>query len=136
MPRAKKTVLIVDDDRELQLGLGVRLRSQGYRVLASLDPVGAVSIAIKESPHVILLDLGLPGMDGIQTLQRLRWIPATCRIPVVVLTARDRTWEEKALALGAFAFLQKPADNEDLLRVLALAAESRLPARRAQRTSV
>lgn len=135
MPRAKTTILIVDDDRELQLGLGVRLRAQGYRVLASLDPVGAVSIAIKESPHVILLDLGLPGQDGIQCLQRLRWIPATARIPVVVLTGRDRSWEEKALALDAFAFLQKPADNEELLRVVAAAAASRQRSRRVRNSA-
>ena len=114
----RKTILIVDDDRDLLLGLGIRLRSSGYHVIISLDAVGAVSVARRQEPDLILLDLGLPGSDGFAVLERLQRIGLS-HVPVIVLTARERSYEERALRAGAVAFFQKPADNDELMAAIA-----------------
>jgi DNA-binding response OmpR family regulator len=73
----------------------------------------------ERTPHLIILDLGLPAGDGFAVLKNLQQYPALSTIPVIVLTARDpETNERRTLDSGAVAFFQKPADNEDLLGVI------------------
>jgi CheY-like chemotaxis protein len=112
-----KKILIVDDDSDLRLGLGVRLRASGFTTTFAADGVSAVASAQRERPDAILLDLGLPAGDGFVVLERLKAIPRLAVIPVIVFTARDPVeTRERAMALGAYAFFQKPADNDELLR--------------------
>jgi DNA-binding response OmpR family regulator len=119
----KIKVLIVDDDQDLLVGLGIRLRSAGYRIAVAPD-AGAVSRAVvDQQPDLILLDLGLPGGDGLWVLRGLKASPSTAAIPVVVITARDVAEEAKVMAAGAFAFFQKPVDNAELLAAIALGLE-------------
>ena len=113
----RKTILIVDDDRDLLIGLGLRLRTSGYQVIIAPSAAAAVSLARKQEPDLILLDLGLPGADGFDVLEQLERLRLD-HIPVVVLTARDHSYEERSLRAGAVAFLQKPADNDELLAVI------------------
>lgn len=109
------SVLVVEDDLDLALALSVRLRASGYVTSVAQDAVTALSQVRKTSPDVVLLDLGLPGGDGITLLERMRVMPGLALIPVIVLTARDDSWREASLAAGAQDFLQKPADPEELL---------------------
>jgi DNA-binding response OmpR family regulator len=114
-----KKILIVEDDKDMRLGLHVRLRGSGYAAVQAADGVGAISAAQKERPDLILLDLGLPGGDGFQVLQRLKAIPRLAVIPVIVVTARDpASNEEKTAALGAAAYFHKPFDNEELVAAI------------------
>lgn len=111
-------VLIVEDDQDLLRALTIRLRSSGYRVLQAGDALSAVSAARKEQPDVVVLDLGLPGGDGIVVMERLRNLPIP-PAPVIVVTGRDPLVEKgRALEAGAARFLQKPVDNEELLRAI------------------
>jgi CheY-like chemotaxis protein len=94
----------------------VRLRRAGYDTAFAGDAISAVSVARKEEPDLILLDLGLPGGEGFVVLDRLRAIAALGWVPVIVITARaDPTSRQRAEAAGVKAYLQKPIDVERLL---------------------
>jgi DNA-binding response OmpR family regulator len=114
-----KKILVVDDDPDLRLALGVRLRAHHYQTTFAADGVAAISSAQKERPDLILLDLGLPGGDGFRVLERFRAIPRLACIPVIVLTARSaRSTEDQVLRLGVNAFFQKPVDNQVFLAAI------------------
>ncbi len=113
-------VLIVDDDAQIRLGLNARMKASGYTTAFAEDCIGAISVAIKEKPDAILLDIGLPGGDGFLVLKRLKANTSLALIPVIVLTAREPELNEKrALEAGAAAFFQKPVENDELLQGLA-----------------
>jgi two-component system alkaline phosphatase synthesis response regulator PhoP len=117
---ANEKILIVDDDRDIRIGLSARLRKSGYQTVFAEDGVGAIAVARREKPELILLDIGIPAGDGFVVLDRLRDNPELMHVPVIVLTARDPARsEKKSLELGAVAFFQKPADNEKLLEAIA-----------------
>jgi CheY-like chemotaxis protein len=116
---SKKTILVVDDDPELRLALGIRLEDSQYNVVFAEDGVQSISQARMHMPDVILLDLGLPAGDGFSVLERIRTNHALCLIPIIVVSGRDRfTNRERALKGGAKAFLQKPVDHQLLLSVI------------------
>jgi len=109
-------ILIIEDDQDIRRGLNVRLRASDYETAFASDAVMALSIAKKEKPDLILLDLGLPGGDGFLVLERMKNIASLACTPVIVVSARDpKTNEKRALDAGAEAFFQKPVDNKDLL---------------------
>ena len=115
----KKKILIVDDDQDLAMGLRVRLRANNYATVLATDAVSAISQAIKETPDLVLLDLGLPAGDGFLVMERLSNIESLAAIPIIVLSARDpQTSQERALKAGAKAFFQKPADDDELLSTI------------------
>ena len=115
----RNKILIIEDDQDMRRGLNVRLRASEYDTAFASDAVMALSIAKKESPDLILLDLGLPGGDGFLVLERLRNIGLLASTPVIVVSARDpQTNEKRALDAGAEAFFQKPVDNEELMRAI------------------
>jgi DNA-binding response OmpR family regulator len=112
----EKKILIIDDDQHLQLGLSARLRAKGYRVSCAADAISAITVARKEAPDLIILDLGLPAGDGFLVLERMRDLADLVAIPVIVLSARDPADNKKrALDAGAVAFFQKPPDNHEFL---------------------
>jgi DNA-binding response OmpR family regulator len=115
-----KKILAVDDDKDFILGLGIRLKSSGYAMVAAVDAVSAVSVAKKERPDLILLDLGLPCGDGFIVMERLRGLlPPIATTPVIVLSARDpASNKDRAHRAGALAFFQKPVENEILLAAI------------------
>jgi len=107
-------ILIVDDDEDLALGLGVRLRASGYEVDVAADAVAATAATRNDGVDLVILDLGLPAGGGLAVLERMRAHLPTALTPVIVLTAGDATLAERTLAAGADAFFQKPADNLEL----------------------
>lgn len=112
----KRKILIVDDDPDLRRGLNLRLRANQYDTVYATDGFTAMSMAQKERPDLIILDIGLPAGDGFVVLERLQQAAALSTIPVIVLTARDPQGNrERILKAGATAFFQKPADNAELL---------------------
>ena len=119
-----KTILIVDDDRDLLRGLAIRLRAEGYRVMTAPNAGTVISAAVGSQPDLVLLDLGLPDGDGMAVLARLQAIVDTASIPVVVLTARDLSWAPLAFDRGAIAFLEKPVDDDELFAAIDMALES------------
>lgn len=121
-PERRKKVLVIDDNRDVRVGLNLRLQASGYDTAFAADGASAITIARRETPDAILLDLGLPGGDGFLVLERLRALPRLAIVPVIVVTAREPTENEaRARQLGAFAFFQKPVEDATLMGTLALA---------------
>jgi CheY-like chemotaxis protein len=114
-----KLILVVEDEA-VQLALVAKLlKNAGFEVIEARDGIVAVSIARKENPDLVLLDLGLPEGDGFAVMERLQLLPSTANIPVVVLSSRDAAnTAAAAKQAGARAYLEKPVDKEKLLAVL------------------
>ncbi|MGW6461539.1 response regulator transcription factor, partial [Streptomyces sp. NPDC055078] len=113
-------VLVVEDEPQLVRALEINLRARHYEVDAAPDGATALRFAADGSPDIVLLDLGLPDMDGIDVIRSLRgW----SRVPILVVSAR-RTSEEKVEALdaGADDFLTKPFGMDELVARLRAAA--------------
>ncbi len=111
-----KKILIVDDDPHLLLGLTAKLKANGYRVMCATDALSAITVARKEAPDLVILDLGLPAGDGFLVLERMRGLADLVATPVIVLSARDPADNKKrALDAGAVAFFQKPPDSYEFL---------------------
>jgi len=107
-------ILIVEDDADTRELLKVRLHAWGYETAFAFDAVSAISVTREEKPDLILLDMGLPGGDGVVVMDRLQSFPALAHIPVIVVSARDAgTTAARAAAAGAKAYVQKPIDNEE-----------------------
>jgi DNA-binding response OmpR family regulator len=128
---SQKTILIVDDDPDVRLGLHVRLKAHHYNVIFAADGMASIAEARKHMPDLIILDLGLPAGDGFSVMERLKANDSLSLIPVIVVSARDlKANMDRALKAGAKAFLQKPVDNAQLLSVIrkVLGEKDRTPA--------
>lgn len=111
--------MVVDDEPKIVQLARDYLEHAGFAVVVAHDGEAALATARAQKPDLIVLDLGLPGGDGLVVLERLRRIPRLAAIPVMVLTARDPLEvEQQALLLGASVFLQKPVDSEVFLEAV------------------
>jgi putative two-component system response regulator len=109
-------ILIVEDDLDMVRAMAVRLKSQGYSLVVAKDAISAISVARKEKPDLIVLDLGLPAGDGFMVMKRLKALPDLMLVPIIVVSARNPKFNEPlALQAGADLFLQKPFEAAELL---------------------
>jgi two-component system, OmpR family, KDP operon response regulator KdpE len=113
MTVAPQVVLIVDDDAQILRALRTGLRSRGYEVLTAPNGETALDVLARERLDVVILDLGLPGIDGHEVVRRLRgWSD----VPVIVLSVRDAHAEKVAvLDAGADDYVTKPFSIDELL---------------------
>ena len=109
---ATKRILIVDDDADIREATQLCLEITGqWEVLKAADGHQGIAIAQQEKPDAILLDMMLPGMDGISILKKLREDADTKAIPVIVLTAKAQSREQKSFAtLNVASVITKPYD--------------------------
>lgn len=99
-------ILVVDDEPQIQRFLRPALEAAGYDVVEAANGTDALKAAATKAPDLVILDLGLPDMDGKQVIERLR---AWSQVPVIILSARDRETEKiAALDLGADDYMEKP----------------------------
>jgi two-component system, cell cycle response regulator DivK len=106
---AKQLILIVDDDAPSRLLASATLEDDGYDVAMAGSAEEAVGMIGRRRPDLILMDIQLPGMDGLELTRRLKSDHATAPIPVVALTAHTMPLHERAAkAAGCAAFLSKP----------------------------
>jgi two-component system KDP operon response regulator KdpE len=118
-------VLVVDDDRVLARALAINFGARSYEVDVALTGADALAKALHESPDVVVLDLGLPDMDGIDVLHDLRRVTSA---PVLVLSARAEQSEKvAALDAGADDYVTKPFGMEELLARLRAAVRRVTP---------
>ena len=109
----KKKVLIIEDETELLTILQIRLSHDNYEVFAASDGDSGLELAIEVQPDIILLDIMMPGKDGITLLREFKADDTICDIPIIIVTARDRM-EDSCIIEGASGFLTKPFEFSEL----------------------
>lgn len=103
------TILVVDDHEEIREALAEILEEEGHEVLQAIDGLTALDVVAATPPDVILLDIAMPGMDGLETLRRLKAMPECSKLPVIMVTAQgDRQNMVKAVQLGVRDYVTKP----------------------------
>jgi two-component system, OmpR family, KDP operon response regulator KdpE len=118
-------VLVVDDEPQIRRALGVNLRARGYQVDLAETGEQALDLAARHHPDVVVLDLGLPGIDGVEVIQGLRgW----SQVPVIVLSVRESERDKvAALDAGADDYVTKPFGMDELLARLRAALRRAAP---------
>ncbi len=110
------TVLVVEDDAAVLRNVRKLLTLEGYEVLAAAGGREGLEIASREPPDIIVCDIMMPGIDGIEVARRLRGNTRTATIPIIFLTARtDRDSQRAGMNLGAEDYLTKPFTADELL---------------------
>lgn len=114
------SVLMIEDNPANMKLAGFLLERAGCRVLRAGDAIGGIALAREELPQLILMDIQLPGMDGLEATRRLKAEASTCRIPVVALTAFAMKGEvERIRAAGCDGYIAKPIDYKEFLAEVA-----------------
>lgn len=127
-PLAGATVLVVDDDPVIQRLLSVNFEMEGYRVLIAGTGLDGISKARSARPDIVVLDVMMPGMDGLEVAASLKADPATAAIPVLLLSAKAQEVDVRAGdASGADAYVTKPFDPLELLDLVGQLIEAARP---------
>ncbi|MDA8130281.1 MAG: response regulator transcription factor [Elusimicrobia bacterium] len=109
-------ILVVEDERDIARMVEYNLKKEGYRPLVLHDGSFAAATAAKEKPALILLDLMLPGLDGLEVCRRLKADAKTAAIPIIMLTAKGEESDKVlGLGLGADDYVTKPFSLKELL---------------------
>jgi len=110
------TILVVDDEEPIQELLRFNLEKEGYLVRVAKDGKEALDRVAKEQPDLIVLDLMLPGMDGLEVCKRLKLTPSFQQIPIIMLTAKGEVIDKVlGLELGADDYMTKPFSPRELI---------------------
>jgi DNA-binding response OmpR family regulator len=111
-----KTILIVDDEPSILMTIQFLMTQQGYDVLTAERGEDALDLISRYKPHLVLLDIMLPGIDGYEVCEIIRLNPDYGKVKIVFLTAKGHETEiAEGLALGADAYITKPYSNVELL---------------------
>ncbi|MBX5455948.1 MAG: response regulator transcription factor [Thermogemmatispora sp.] len=125
----REKILVVDDEEVLVEAIAYSLEQEGYQVLTALDGRAALELARRERPQLIILDIMLPEIDGLEVCRQLRREPATATTPIMLLTARGEEIDRVVgLEVGADDYVTKPFGRRELLaRVRALLRRAAYP---------
>lgn len=116
---AKATVLVAEDSADSREMMQVLLQTKGYDVLSADNGISAVEVAVRMVPDLILMDLQLPKLDGIDVARALRMNPKTRSVPIIILSGHDpMKYRQAAMAAGCDGYLLKPLDFHRLDRLL------------------
>lgn len=114
-----KTIMTVDDSASLRQMVSIVLREDGYEVVEAMDGLDALSKLKGRELHLILTDINMPGMDGLEFTRRLRAIPEYKFVPIVLLTTESHAdKKQQGKAAGATAWIVKPFSPAQLLAVV------------------
>jgi two-component system cell cycle response regulator DivK len=118
--RERQTILVVEDFEDTREMIALELRQQGYEVVEAADGVSAVELVKRSCPDLVLMDLSLPGRDGLSAAYRMRELETMSRVPIVACTAHGADLHrEVALAAGCDEYVTKPIDMALLKGVVA-----------------
>jgi len=111
------TIVLVEDDAHIADLVDMLLRGEGFRVIQAADGLAGLAAIERERPRLAVLDVGLPGIDGLELCRRIRTLPGgVARTPVIMLTAREAEIDRVlGLELGADDYLTKPFSNRELV---------------------
>ena len=112
----KEKILIVEDDKDIIKMLEYNLKKEGFKVIAAHDGEDALDLALRQYPDLILLDLMLPGIDGLEVCKTLKNESKTSLIPIIMLTAKSQESDKVVgLELGADDYITKPFSPRELI---------------------
>lgn len=111
-------VLVVEDDSDLRFLYSTYLKLRGFDVSSAADGQAGYEAILQNPPDVVLTDIAMPRMDGLELLQRVKAEKTLCKLPVIVMTAFGKPRLVIAQNLGADLTIEKPLDDEDLCRAV------------------
>ena len=113
-----KTILTADDSASMRQMIGFTLRGAGYEVVEAVDWLDALAKLSANPPHILITDLNMPNMDGIELIRQVRALPQCRYIPIVMLTTESQDGKkQEGRAAGASGWIVKPFRTEQLLMV-------------------
>lgn len=114
-----RKVLVADDEHNIRYILDFSLHAEGFAVLSATDGNDALSLAVRERPDIVILDVMMPGRSGVETCRALKGDPRTARIPIILLTARTAP-EDRAegRAAGADRYITKPFSPQKVVETV------------------
>jgi two-component system KDP operon response regulator KdpE len=134
MKEIPATILLIEDERQMRRFLRVALQSESYGVVEAETAADGLSQAAMRNPDIVILDLGLPDMDGLEVIKKLREWSA---VPIIIISARDQEGDKiKALDEGADDYLTKPFGVGELLARVRVALRHAAPKNKDQREAV
>lgn len=114
-----KTILIIDDEESLRNNLAEILQLEGYNTLEAEDGVSGLAYAREHQPDLIICDIAMPRLNGLELVKQAREDTCTAAIPIVLLTAKaEKTSTDTGLAFGANRYLTKPFLVNDVLTII------------------
>lgn len=115
----QRTVLIIEDEKLIIVSTQMVLEAAGFRVESATNGEDGISNARAQKPDLILLDIMMPGIDGWETLTRLKRDADTFGIPVVIFTAREHSrGHQKSAEMGAADYFRKPFEPDELIELV------------------
>ena len=116
------TILVVEDEEHIRRVVKLTLMDEGYEIIEAVHGLMGYSKAVSEQPHLIIMDLNMPVMDGLAALSKLKGNPDTEKIPVIILTGRiDAASERECMQAGAIDYIKKPWGQQELEDRVAMA---------------
>jgi CheY-like chemotaxis protein len=124
------SVLIIDDDKWIAMSTTMVLEAEGFEVHSALSGPEGIAMVRRLKPGLVLLDIMMPGMDGWETLERLKADPECASTPVIVFTAREqREGRARSQQLGAVEYVRKPFRPEALAQTIRRFVDDSAPLR-------
>jgi len=109
-------ILVIEDDRKIAKSLEIRLRAMGYKTMLAYDAVMGIKSAVQNKPDAVIMDIAMPGGDGLTVAESMQELSSTQGTPVIFITASKKiSHRERAIELGAAGFFEKPYDTDRLL---------------------
>lgn len=119
MNKQATKILLVDDEPHILVAIGYLVQQEGYQVIKAEDGESALSAIQQHHPHIVVLDVMMPGMDGFEVARRIRNLPAYQDTRIIFLTAKGTSQDRfEGYANGAEVYLTKPFDNEELINTI------------------
>ncbi len=115
----ERTILIIEDEKLIIVSTQMVLEAAGFRVESAMNGEEGIAKARELSPSLILLDIMMPGIDGWETLTRLKRDPETADISVIIFTAREHSrGHQKSAEMGAADYFRKPFEPDELIELV------------------
>ncbi|WP_399942915.1 response regulator [Streptomyces sp. BBFR25] len=126
MPRASGRILVVDDNKVIRQLIRVNLELEGFEVVTAGDGVECLEVVHQVRPDAVTLDVVMPRLDGLRTAARLRADPRTRDLPIAIVSACTQYEVDAGFAAGADAFLSKPFEPAELIRLVRQLVERKI----------
>ena len=114
----KSSVLIIEDNDDIRIPIGVMLENEGFTVFSARDCSSAFELMARQQPDLILTDLLMPEMTGLELIRQLRRTSGYTDVPIVAMSAYDKSYLAAAVLAGANAALHKPEDLDNLVETI------------------